>query len=53
MTNLTENTDDPIAIFKTDCEQAQIDVQVLHETVWLSQAQMAALFAKAIRLAYT
>lgn len=46
MPHLTENTDNQIVIYTTDDEQVQINVQLRHETIWLSQAQMATLFDK-------
>ena len=35
-----------IVIYQTEDGQTQIDVRLENETVWLSQAQMAALFQK-------
>ena len=35
-----------VFIYTTDDQQVQINVQLRHETIWLSQAQMAALFDK-------
>lgn len=39
-----ENTTDKIIIYQTDDGQTSIDVRLEHDTVWLSQAQMAELF---------
>ena len=35
-----------IVIYQTEDGQTQIDVRLENETVWLTQAQMAALFQK-------
>jgi len=43
---LTESNDNAIVIYTTDGNQAQVDVQLRAETIWLSQAQMATLFDK-------
>ena len=39
-----ENVNDKIIIYQTDDGNTQIDVRLEHETVWLTQAQMAELF---------
>ena len=39
-------TDNPIIIYQTDDGRTQIDVRLENDTVWLTQAQMAALFQK-------
>ncbi len=41
----TEN-DNPIAIYENIDGTIKVDVKVLNDTVWLSQAQMAEIFAK-------
>ena len=46
MEQLVGNNDNQIVIYTMDGDQAQIDVQLRHETIWLSQAQMATLFDK-------
>lgn len=38
-----------IEIYESDDGQTQIDVRLEHETLWLSQAQMAELFEKDVR----
>ena len=40
------NLNDKIIIYRTDDGQTAIDVKLEHDTVWLSQAQMAELFQK-------
>lgn len=39
-------TDNPIIIYQTDDGRTQIDVRLENDTVWLTQAQMSALFQK-------
>ena len=39
-----------IEIYQSDDGQAQIDVRLENETLWLSQAQMAELFEKDVRM---
>ena len=39
-----ENINDKIVIYQTEDGNTQIDVRLEHETVWLTQAQMAELF---------
>ena len=39
-----ESQQDQILIYKTETGQTQIDVRLVEETVWLTQAQMIALF---------
>ena len=39
-----ENISDKIVIYQTEDGNTQIDVRLEHETVWLTQAQMAELF---------
>jgi prophage maintenance system killer protein len=46
MSRLTESPNNQILIYITDDGREQIDVRLRHETIWLSQAQMAALFDK-------
>lgn len=36
----------PVEIFQTEDGQIRLEVQLSDETVWLSQAQMVALFAR-------
>ena len=38
--------DNKIVIYQTEDGQTQIDVRLEHDTVWLTQAQMAELFQK-------
>ena len=40
------NLNDKIVIYRTADGQTSIDVKLEHDTVWLSQAQMAELFQK-------
>lgn len=42
-----ENNQSAFVIFKTEDEKISVDVRFEHETVWLSQEQMAQLFGKA------
>ena len=37
---------DKIIIYQTDDEQTEVEVYFDHDTIWLSQAQMAELFDK-------
>jgi prophage maintenance system killer protein len=43
------NSNQQIVIYQTESGETQIDVQLEQETVWLSQAQMSALFDKDLR----
>ena len=40
----TKMDENKIVIYQTEDGQTQIDVRLENETVWLTQAQMAALF---------
>ena len=44
--NIEEMEENKIVIYQTEDGQTQIDVRLENETVWLTQAQMAALFQK-------
>ena len=39
-----------ILIYQTEDRQTRVEVRMLHETVWLSQTQMAELFQKDARI---
>ena len=43
------DSEQQIVFYQTENGQIQIDVRVEHETVWLSQAQLSALFDKNVR----
>jgi hypothetical protein len=46
LTTDTNSATNDIVIYQTDDGQIQLDVKLEKDTVWLSQAQMAALFQK-------
>lgn len=41
---MLSNSENEILIYQTDDKETQIDVKLEHETVWLTQRQMADLF---------
>lgn len=46
---MAENNDSEIIIYASEDGSTRIDVRMLDETVWLTQAQMADLFGKSVK----